>query len=144
MYRTLIEARFEALEKLDWNHTSETISSVGRWIEGNPNPTGIAQTILPEAARFEMAFFLLTLASQNGLLGNTFLVLDGLERATPEDAAALCHMVSTLSRWTEVGCPLRLVLGWDAKSKRALRKLHPPLYLQVQEGLRWTKNSPGP
>jgi len=143
MYRVLVEARFEAQEKKDWGHTSETLSSVGRWIEGDPKPTGIAQTVLPEAARFEMAFFLLTLASQNGLLGNTFLILDGLERATPEDAAALHHMLSTLSRWVEVGCPLRLILGWDAKSKNALRKLHPRLYLQVREGLRWAKSSQG-
>lgn len=144
MYRALIEARFEAQETKDWAHTGETISSVGRWLEGEPKAKGLVQTVLPEAARFEMAFFLLTLARQNGLLGDTFLILDGLERATPEDAAALHHMVSSLSRWAEVGCPLRLIFGWDAQSKNALRKLNPRFYQQAQEGLRWIKKTPSP
>lgn len=144
LYRALSEVRFDVKERKDWQLVQEEINEIGRWLEGAQKETPFLSRVLirrplDPVEQLDTMLFLLTLAKQNHLIEDVFLALDNLESASPEEAEDLNNVILAVSRWAVIGSPLRLLIGWDAKSKSSLRKLHPRLAQHVRDGMKWVK-----
>jgi len=100
--------------------------------------------------RLDLLFFLISLAQQNGLVGNVVLVLDGLDRILLDDStiqARLNEMFDvclTSERWSRLGTHVGLIIGYSSgRVLNAVKKLHPRLETRLRSCLvssrRWDK-----
>lgn len=151
VYRSIMEARFEALEFLSNTH-QVGVPAIGRWVEGDTltsqekaflQRAGVKQEI-SESARFEVLLFLLALARQNGVVGGVVLALDGLEQVTDKARAdELFRLIEITEKWTKLGAPLGILLGWRGTKEdlKNLRKLHPRLAKKVAMADAWIRQA---
>lgn len=142
VFRAVNEARFDAKESKNWHLVGEDIRTIGQWLEGRLQEhsflsRALIRRPLGPDEQLDAILFLLTLAKQNQLIDETFIIIDNLERATFEDARHLSQLMSALTRWSVLGSPVHLIIGWDAANKGSLRKLNPGLSQLVREGMSW-------
>lgn len=151
-HRALLEARFIVMESHD---PTVAVSAIGRWVEGQKHASlteperafleraHITQAVT-DSERFDVLLFLLTLARENDILGGVVLSLDALENVVEKERAdELYRLIDTCDRWTSLGSPFGLVVGWrgDKDDTKNLRKLHPRLAKRIIESDRWVRAS---
>lgn len=152
-HRMILEARFEVLEKKGESVLQNAIQTTGKWIEGHRFATltdsekaflqraQVSQAVT-EAERFEVILFILSLARQNGVVGGIVLALDGLEEVVDKGRAEeLFKLLEITERWTKLGSPLGILLGWRGTKDdcRRLTKLHPRLAKRVLQADAWIR-----
>lgn len=142
VFRALTEIRFDIRERKDWQLIEDEVQALGRWMEGSQKITPFLSRVLirrplGEIEQLDAALFLLTLAKQNHLLDEVFVVVDDLQLASKTDADGLYQVVSAIKRWAIIGSPLRLLVGWDGVG--SMRKIHLKLAQQLREGVTWAK-----
>lgn len=112
----------------DWSMVLNACREVDTWLNVETRS---------KAERIEVALILTVVARQNHILDPWFIVFDNLENATSEDLEDLYALTSALQKWHPYGCPIHLLIGWDARRRSELRKLHPGLARTLRESLRW-------
>jgi hypothetical protein len=154
LYKVLWEARFLAREKRDV--LPEFLGSFIRWVTaseltpsdvGQLEAAGIRRRLQVPAERSDALLFLLTLAAQNALFNRALFAFDNLEQCLdggPHGVGILRQLDSFLGdvdRWVTLGCPIGIVLGFDASTSNlaALRKANSKLYARVRQGLEWAQ-----
>ncbi len=152
LYKVLWEARFLAREKQE--ELPAFLDSFIRWVTASElspadiarlEAVGVRRQLRVPAERSDALLFLLTLAAQNALFNRVLFAFDGVEHCLgTEQRETLRQLESFLSdtdRWVTLGCPIGIVLGFDASPANlaALRKASSKLHSRVRQGLEWAR-----
>lgn len=121
LYRALWEARFSWRENQE--HAPALVSAMIRWLQADVLQAGdhtlldnakISSDLETVADRLDMLLFLVTLGRDNGLLGGTIIIFDGLEDTRLGPQADLLHLpeLSTaVNRWAHLGSGCGIIYG---------------------------------
>ena len=152
VYRLLWEARFVSHETSDLKATKRLVSTLLRWFEGNLTEPDIEvlvglgiQRQVQAQERADVLCFLASLASHNAIVSRIVLGFEGLNDILSKEQRPrlkqLHTLLQTLTRWSNLGCPIRVLIGFDSRDNSRLRKLHPKLAESVKAGLAWHEQS---
>lgn len=111
--------------------------------EDPDDPLGLWLEYLKEKDRREAYLLLLTIAHQSNLLGGVRLTLDGVESlTTPDQYEDLYDFILECDRWSDLGSPLSLILGWrgSKEDERVVRKAHPKLAKRLTLAKKWVQD----
>lgn len=155
VYRLLWEARFIAREAKETpDRLFDFVESIIRWVTNEPLSEvdrdilglfGIARPIEQASDRLNVLFLLVTLAEQNALINRAVFALNDLEYVLRPEGRALLRQLDTflgiVDRWSGLGCPIGIVLGFDASQRNMalLKRLNPKLHQRVELGLEWVR-----
>jgi hypothetical protein len=154
VYLVLWELRFRIKENRDMKPALPFFNVAIQWLLGGSldlaetimlEAVGITRRITTDRERFDVLFFLLTLAEQNALLDRYILCFDGLERVlTPDGRGILRELrtfILTIDHWVRLArSPFGVLLGMDTSPRQMnqLRHLDEKLADEVATGLLWT------
>lgn len=150
VYRLIWEIRFVSHETSDLKPAKQLMGTFLRWLEGTLLPEdrqrlmalGI-QRAIQEQERADVLLFLTTLAAQNVIVSRIVLGFEGLnDILMPKERPKLKQFhgfLRALSRWGQMGCPVRAVIGFDLEDIPRLRRLHPKLADDIQAGSVWAE-----
>ena len=147
VYRFLWEVRFVSHET-SLKAAKKLIGTFLRWLDddltsGDIEVLGklsIERRVL-EQERADVLCFLTTLAAQNAIVSRIVLGFEGLnDILTAKERSKLRQLhgfLRTLTRWGGLGCPVRLLIGFDFGEITRLHNLHPKLASDIQAGSVW-------
>lgn len=147
VYRFLWEIRFVSHET-SFKAAKKLMGTFLRWldddlIEGDIEVLGKLgiERRVQEQERADVLCFLTTLAAQNAIVSRIVLGFEGLNdiliaKERPK-LRQLHSFLKTLTRWGGLGCPVRLLIGFDFGEISRLHDLHPKLADDIQAGSVW-------
>lgn len=121
-FKILWEARFLAMEGAQ-DQVERIIQALTRWTAGClteyergslevAGGQGVQSLLTSTPDRYDVLLMWLTLARDNGQFDRIILPLDGLEDAT-DRVPELLDLLQAVERWTPLGSPLGLLLGFS-------------------------------
>lgn len=149
VYRALWEARFLVAEHSTLEPATAFVATMVRWLTGSElHPedhnclavSGLHRRIMRDQERIGALLFLVTLATQNGLISKLVVGFDCLEAACCVNERGVLRQLHVLigvaDRWVHMfKSPIGFVIGFNETKLQALRKLNPRLASFVHESL---------
>lgn len=147
VYRFLWEVRFVSHET-SLKDAKKLMGTFLRWLEDDLTSGDLEvlgklriERRIQEQERADVLCFLTTLAAQNAIVSRIVLGFEGLnDILEPKERPKLKQLHSflkTLTRWGGLGCPVRLLIGFDFGEISRLHNLHPKLADDIQAGSVW-------
>jgi hypothetical protein len=155
LYRALWEFRFALKENATFEPAAVIYFALTRWLTRSEltaedlqvlSKIGITRRVTSDAEVFDLLFFIVTLAAQNGILNRMVICFDGLERTLTSEGRPLLReldlFLATAERWViNMQAPVGILIGFGASNRERtlLRKLNQRLARRIDAGLAWTK-----
>jgi hypothetical protein len=155
LYRALWEFRFALKENTTFEPAAYLFFAITRWMTMAElsaddlrvlEKIGVTRRVQSDTERFDLLFFLITLASQNGILNRMTFCFDGLESALRSDKRSLLRemdlFLGAAERWVKfTQAPVGVLIGFGASEREMsqLRKLNPKLADRIEASLAWMK-----
>lgn len=147
VYRFIWELRFVSHET-SLKAAKKLMGTFFRWLDNDLLEADIEvlgklriERRVQESERADVLCFVTTLAAQNAIVSRIVLGFEGLNdillaKERPK-LRQLHSFLKTLTRWGGLGCPVRLLIGFDFGELSRLHNLHPKLADEIQAGSVW-------